>query len=154
MSKHVLWAAAFPALVALALLIGCDEPKPPPRNQMKPIKQTVYDLQEAVKRHDPAALDALLSARILDNNLSSDSLLSFCYGPGSTFAFARFGDCGIAYTASDAVVECFVVDTGGDTLLPIRLNFTREKIKDSSVWLLTSFSEWSVVPDSAAASAP
>ncbi len=128
----------------LALWAGCDKQMSPPRDQIPMIKKAVFALQERVKTRDRAAIDSLLSAKILDNKQSSDSLLGFVYGPSGDFAFEQFGSCDIAYTREIAEASCFVMDSAHGKDRPIRLSF----IKDDTLWLLSAFGEWN--PDAPA----
>lgn len=126
------------AALGLVFWAGCGEEMTPPRNQIPAIKKVVYALQERVKARDRAAIDSLLSAKILDNKQSGDSLLSFVYGPTGDFAFEQFGSCDIAYTREIAEASCFVMDSTHAKDRPIRLSF----IKDDTLWLLTAFGGW------------
>lgn len=143
MLKQVVAAAAVATLGSL-LAAGCDEEMTPPRDQIPVIKRAVYALQERVKTRDRAGIDSLLSAEILDNKQSGDSLLSFVYGPAGNLAFEQFGSCDIAYTRENAEANCFVMDSTHVKDRPIRLSF----MKDDTLWLLASFSEWN--PDTTA----
>ncbi len=124
-------------VISTTLLIGaCDEePRTPPRDQIPILKQVVFELQEKVKERNRAAIDSMLSAKILDNQQSSDSLLSFVYGPQGDFAFTQLGRCEIFYTKDNAEARCYVMDTISQSARPIRLSFT----KDDTLWLLESF---------------
>ncbi len=133
------------ALAATLLAAGCGKEEPPKRNQIPIIKESIYNLQQAVKDRDRVGLDSLLSARIIDNGESGDSLLSFCFGPEGQFGFDRFGDCEIVYTADHAIARCYVTDTAGLRNGPIRLTFEHHEIgpkkERKSVWLLSNFDQ-------------
>ena len=124
-------------IISMAILLGAcdDEPRTPPRDQIPILKQVVFKLQEHVKERNRAAIDSMLSAKILDNQQSSDSLLSFVYGPEGDFAFTQFGRCDIFYTKANAEARCYVMDSSSQSDRPIRLSF----IKDDTLWLLESF---------------
>jgi len=125
------------------LTVGCDaEQRTPPRDQIPILKQTVYALQERVKEKDRAAIDSLLSAKILDNQQSSDSLLSLVYGAGGDYAFRQFGNCEIFYTKDNAEARCYIMDTTHATDRPIRFSFMLQ----DSTWLLESFGVWDEKP--------
>jgi len=83
---------------AVLLAIGCGPEKTPSRNQFPIIQETVFTLQEAVKDRRLAAIDSLMSLKILDKGQSSDSLVRYCFGPADDFAFRQFGRCEIRYT--------------------------------------------------------
>jgi len=134
------------ALATIGLMnAGCGEEEPPPRDQIPVIKEAVYNLQQAVKDRNRYGLDSLLSARILENGQSGDSLLNFCFGPQSDFAFNRFGDCEIVYTKTHAIARCYVMDSTNTHDRPIRLTFVHEEVgptKDrKSLWLLSTFDQ-------------
>jgi hypothetical protein len=125
--------------LAVAVVVGCGgESKPPSRDQIPVIKEAVYKLQERVKERDRAAIDSLLSARIIDNGQSTDSLLSFVYGPSGDYDFRQFGRCEIFYTKENAEARCYVMDTTAAADRPIRFSF----ILQDSTWLLQSFGVW------------
>ena len=130
--------------LALAAAAGCSGDKTPPRDQIPALREAVYQLQERVKAHHLAALDSLLSVKILDRRQSGDSLLSFVYGPERSFAFEQFGGCEIAYTRDHAVAECWIMDTTHARTRPIRLEFAR----DGDRWLLASFGTGAAAVDS------
>ncbi|MEW5993804.1 MAG: hypothetical protein AB1744_05335 [Candidatus Zixiibacteriota bacterium] len=117
-----------------AMVISCSE-ETPPREHIPVLKQQVYRLQEAVKARDGAAIDSLLSPEILSVKQSSDSLLRFVYGPEDDFAFERFGDCEIVYTADMARIDCFVMDSAARMDRPIVLTF----VYKHDLWLLKRF---------------
>lgn len=136
-------AATALLILSLTTAIGCDQQMTPPRDQIPIIKEAVYQLQARVQIQDRAAIDSLLSAEILDNQQSSDSLLSYIYGPTGDFAFEQFGACDIAYTSDNAEATCFIMDGAHRKDRPIRLSFT----KTDTLWLLSSFGPG--IPDSA-----
>ena len=81
------------------------------------------------------AIDSLLSVDILSAGESSDSLLSFVYEADGGFAFERFGDYQIYYTDELARIDCFVMDSLGDTSRPIILTL----VNQYDLWLLKRF---------------
>lgn len=127
----------------LFIVVGCDEePSTPPRDQIPVLKEAVYNLQERVKERNRAAIDSLLSAKILDNKQSTDSLLSYVYGPHGDYAFTQFGRCEIFYTKDNAEARCYIMDTSRTSNRPIRFSF----ILQDSTWLLESFGPWEEEP--------
>ena len=124
-------------LASLALLAaGCSE-ETPSRDHIPLLKERVYLLQQAVKEKIHAAIDSLLSPKILSYQQGSDSLLSFVYGPDDRFVFERFGNCEILYTSDKARIDCFVMDSTGRTDRPIVLTFVHKH----DLWLLKRFEE-------------
>ena len=125
-------------LVVLASLVllaaGCSE-ETPSRDHIPLLKERVYLLQQAVKEKNHAAIDSLLSPKILSYQQDSDSLLNFVYGPDDSFAFERFGNCEIVYTSNKARIDCFVMDSTGRTDRPIVFTFVHEH----DLWLLKRF---------------
>jgi hypothetical protein len=134
-------------LVVLASLVllttGCSE-ETPSRDHIPILKEKVYLLQQAVKEKNRAAIDSLLSPKILSYQQSSDSLLSFVYGPDDRFAFEQFGNCEIAYTSNRARIDCFVMDSTGRKDRPIVFTFVHKH----DLWLLKRFEEGQMAKDS------
>jgi hypothetical protein len=122
------------AFVALLFVESCTE-KTPDRNHIPVLKQQVYRLQEAVKERNSAAIDSLLSPKILRNNQNSDSLLHFVYGDDQSTTFSQFGNCEIAYTKDQAIINCVVLDGHGEVVRPI--TFVLELQQD--LWLFTQY---------------
>ena len=122
-------------LVSLALLAaGCSE-ETPSRDHIPLLKERVYLLQQAVKEKNRAAIDSLLSPKILSYQQGSDSLFSFVYGSDNRFVFERFGNCEIIYTSDKARIDCFVMDSTGRTDRPIVFTFVHKH----DLWLLKRF---------------
>jgi len=127
----------------MVLLSGCSK-ETPSRDHIPLLKEVVFNLQESVRERNRAAIDSLLSPDILKHDQNSDSLLAFCFGPESSFAFERFGNCAISYTRNKAVAECFVMDSLSRSDRPVRLSFVYEH----DLWLLSHFGEGDAVADS------
>jgi len=141
-------SARIGAVLALSIGLiaaGCGKEKPPARNQIPIIKESIYKLQQAVKERNQPALDSLLSSKIIDNGQSGDSLMNFCFGPERDFAFDRFGDCEIVYTSKHALARCYVMDTTSSHERPIRFTFVHEEVGRKkgrkSLWLLSQFDQ-------------
>ena len=132
-------------LTAVAILIyqGCAE-RSPKRDQIPLLRNNVLKLQNAVKDHNRAAIDSLLSVKIISKSQGSDSLLNYVYGPQGQFPFERFGNCGIIYTSDKARIECFIMDSTGQTDRPLTFYLAREH----DLWLFTSFEPGVIEPDS------
>lgn len=139
---------------AVLFAIGCGPEKTPSRNQFPLIKETVFTLQEAVKERRLAAIDSLLSPKILDKGQSSDSLVRYCFGPDADFDFRQFGRCEIRYTDDYAEADCFVMDSTVATDRPIRLSFVHERFDSVDVWLLYEFAPFEPPIDSLPAEEP
>jgi hypothetical protein len=118
----------------IILLAGCGV-KTPSRDHIPILKERLYELQLAVADKDRAAIDSLLSVKMLDIDQSSDSLLSFVYGPGGDFAFEHFGNYDIAYTQDKARIDCFMMDTTRAMDRPITFTL----IYDDEQWLFKRF---------------
>ena len=134
-------------LIALAVagLYACSsDEEPPSRDQYPVINARVYDLQMAVAERNRAGIDSLLAAEILKLGQSSDSLLSYIYGPERSRAFSRFDIRSFVQTDKLARVDCHVIDTAGLMVEPsISLTF---QLYDDSLWLLKRFDP---IPDDA-----
>lgn len=125
-------AAAFIACLAL---VSCSE-KTPNRDHIPVLRQKLFELQEAVKEKNRAAIDSLLSVSILDNQQNSESLLELCYNDGGNyFFFERFGDYEIFYTNQRARIDCYVMDSTNSLDRPITLTF----IHEHDLWLLKKY---------------
>ncbi|UCD63522.1 MAG: hypothetical protein JSW34_12370 [Candidatus Zixiibacteriota bacterium] len=120
--------------VVLLLLTGCGQ-ETPSRDQIPPLRQRLFDLQQAVYNHDRAAIDSLLSVKIISRDQGSDSLLSFVYGPAGDFPFERFGNYDIVYTTDRARIGCFIMDSTASADRPFTLFLAYEH----DMWLFTSF---------------
>ncbi len=124
-------------VLAMVMIYGGCEKKSPKRDQIPLLKEKVFGLQEAVKAENRAAIDSMLSVKIIDNGQSSDSLLSFVYGPDRSFAFERFGNCEIIYTNDKARIECWVMDSTSQQDRPVTFFMALQK----DMWLFTSFQQ-------------
>ena len=127
--------------VAVVLFSACEK-KSPKREQIPNLQKQVFSLQTAVTDRNHAAIDSLLSVRILSKKQGSDSLLSFVYGPADDFAFDRFGIRDITYTHDRARVECFILDSTLAKDRPITFFLAIEH----DMWLLTSFEPGTIEP--------
>lgn len=123
------------ACLACCVAAGCGNDKLPSRDEIPILRERVYQLEQAVLRHNPAAVDSLASTELLDAGLSSDSLLSFVYGPENSFAFAKFDKYSIFYNRNLAVVTCVIADSTGEVTRPVKLIFS----KHDKAWLLKGF---------------
>ncbi|MCP4685945.1 MAG: hypothetical protein GY867_10955 [bacterium] len=130
--------------VILGALAGCGEEELPSRDEIPILRQRVFALEQAIASGDPLILDSLLSVEILDEGLSSDSLLGFVFGPDNDFPFHRLGDCEIFYTKEVAVVDCHVMDSTETADRPIKLHFK----KFDEIWLLRKFEGGETTPAS------
>lgn len=120
--------------IGLFALVGCGT-ETPSRDHMPALQKILFQLQEAVVGQNRAAIDSLLSIDILSAGESSDSLLSFVYGANGDFSFERFGNYQIYYTDELARIDCFVMDSLGDTARPIILTL----VNQHNLWLLKRF---------------
>jgi hypothetical protein len=124
-----------PCIAVLIGVAGCKE-KSPPRNQIPVLKETLYRLQVAVKEHNRAALDSLLSVKMLEYNQNGDSLIGIAHGRDRTFPFETFGGAVFLYTGDNAQIECFVMDSTSKRDQPIRIHMIRE----GKGWLMSHYS--------------
>jgi len=132
--------------LAMTLLLGCSSEEPPPRDYIPVLKARLFQLQEAVKDRNRAALDSLMSVQILDYGESADSLLRLAYGPDDTFDFRQFGLAEFTYTQDKARVDCFVMDSTQKRNRPLVLTYLLEGDR----WLLKRFEAGKNEPDSTA----
>jgi hypothetical protein len=130
-------------IVLVCLSIGCTE-KTPSRDHIPVLKERIYLLQEAVKAKNRAAIDSLMTPEILSIGQSSDSLIRFVYGLNDRFAFERFGNCEIVYTADKARIDCFIMDSTSQNNRPIVFTF----VYKHDLWLLKRFEAGQINPDS------
>jgi hypothetical protein len=128
--------------LALMMLMACAEKKPPSRQHIPLLRQSLQRLGEVVVSQNRAAIDSVLSVQILDHNQSSDSLLRYVYGPARDFAFIGFQLGEIVYYDDVARIDCFVADSSRGRERPIVLTFVFEHDR----WLLKHF-EKADVPD-------
>lgn len=122
-------------IIALALLTVSCSKETPSRDHIPVLKERVYSLQQAVKERNRPAIDSLMAPEIRSLKQGPDSLLCFVYGLDDKFAFERFGDCDIVYTADKARIDCYVMDSTAQTIRPIVLTF----IYKHKLWLLKRF---------------
>ncbi len=120
----------------VVLAISCAKEKLPARTEIPLIKAAISQVETAVRERNRPALDSLMSVRMLDKNLTSDSLLSFVWGSIPIQRFARFSDCDISFTNTSAQCNCQITDDAGKTNGGIRLLFSYEDKR----WLLLEFS--------------
>ncbi len=122
------------AALLVTALAGCGN-RTPKRDYIPVLKQQVYRLQEAVKSKNRAAIDSLLSPSILAKQESSDSLLSYVYGPDGSFDFRQFGSVAIAYTNDKARIDAYVMDSTRSHDRPIAFSLELK----GNLWLVTEF---------------
>ncbi len=134
MFARVALALAASAIVLLSCF-GCEEERAPSRDQIPVIREVVFKIQEAVKAENLAAIDSLLSVKILDIDQSSDSLLTVAYGEDGMFSFAQFDLVSSSYVRDKARVNCVIVDSEGNRGMPIEFTLVFEHKK----WLLKRF---------------
>ncbi len=131
-------------LVLIVLIMaGCGQ-KTPSRDHIPILRQRVFQLQEAIRERNRAAIDSLSSLRILSANQDSDSLLRFVYGPDDDYPFDRLGDYEIFYTQNRAQIDCYIIDSTGSKDRPLRVNF----IYEHDLWLLERFEPGKVQEES------
>ena len=130
MMKYLLLSISLLTLV----MAGCEE-KSPSRDHIPVIKERFSKLEAAVKAQDRAALDSLMSVKMLDIEQDSDSLLHFIYGSDYELSFERFGDYEIFYTNKKARIDCFLMDSTGARDRPAVFTM----IFDDDKWLLKRF---------------
>ena len=127
------------AVFAVALALGCvpEEDDTISRDEIPVLQARLYALEQGILNQDRAAIDSLLSVEILDIDQSSDSLLSFVYGPDQDFPFYRLGDYEIVYNEEFAIIDCYVMDSTQSNDRPIKFTFK----SDDGLWLLRKFEE-------------
>ncbi len=135
MTKNCTTYQVLVAAVVIVCLMGCAEQSTPSRDHIPLIKEKLSFLQNGVLAKNPAAIDSVLSLKILDNGQSSDSLLKFIYGPDNGFAFKFFGEPMIIYTDKVAMIECYAMDSTKTKNRPVTLLFSY----DNEIWLLSKF---------------
>lgn len=127
------------ACALFGLAVSCGEKKLPARTEIPLIKAAVSKVEAAVRDRNQAALDSLMSVRMLDKQLTSDSLISFVWGHIPIQRFARFSDCDIRFTNTNAQCDCSITDDLGAANGGIHLIFSYEEKR----WLLFEFSSYS-----------
>ncbi len=120
-----------------ACLLGCAEQSTPSRDHIPLIKEKLSYLQHGVLTKNRAAIDSVLSVKILDIGQSSDSLLNYIYGADNSFVFELFGEPLIIYTEKVAMIECYLMDSTRTKNRPMTLLFSY----DNEIWLLSRFEE-------------
>lgn len=137
----MLYKATLVIAVLIIALGGCDK-RSPKRDQIPLLKTQLLKLQTAVREHNRAAIDSLLSVKIVSKEQGSDSLLAFVYGSDGGYSFEQFGRYSIMYTTDKARIECYIMDSTAQSDRPIVFFLAREH----DMWLYTSFEEGSVEP--------
>lgn len=127
--------------IVVVMVAGCEQTSPK-RDQIPILKSQLLNLQNAVSDRNRAAIDSLLSVKIVSREQGSDSLLSFVYGPDSSYAFERFGNYNIVYTSDKARIECYIMDSTSQTDRPVVFYLAHEH----EMWLITSFEEGQAEP--------
>lgn len=121
--------------VLLFLLISCGPEKPPSRDHIPILQQRLYALEQGLVAQDRAAIDSLLSVKILDYGQDSDSLLRSVYGADGTWPFYRLGDYDFFYGNTIAVINCYIMDSTEQSDRPLKLTYEL----DEELWLLVRF---------------
>lgn len=122
-------------LFALLIFMGCSEDKLPSRDLIPELHQRLSDLEQAIKANSRAAIDSLMSVEMLDAGQDSDSLLRFVYGANGDYRFVSLANYEIFFTNELAVIDCYIMDSTGQTDRPLKLRFKR----DDDLWLLKRF---------------
>lgn len=123
-------------LSLLAILLSCGEPSLPSRDQIPAIKAQLSKVEAGVRGESNASLDSLMSVEMLEQKLTSDSLIAFVWNQlGVDHTFTRFIDCDIAYTAKVSQCNCELVNETGARSGTIKLTFNYQ----DSTWLVKSF---------------
>lgn len=125
----------FVGLVLLLAVVGCGPDKLPSRDHIPVLKQRLYALEQGLVAGDRAALDSMMSVKILDVGQDSDSLLRFVYGADGRWPFHRLGDYNIFFSNEIAVINCYIMDTTEQRDRPLKLMYEL----DDQLWLLTRF---------------
>lgn len=125
----------FVGLVLLLAVVGCGPDKLPSRDHIPVLKQRLYALEQGLVAGDRAALDSMMSVKILDVGQDSDSLLRFVYGADGRWPFHRLGDYNIFFSNKIAVINCYIMDTTEQRDRPLKLMYEL----DDQLWLLTRF---------------
>lgn len=125
----------FVGLVLLLAVVGCGPDKLPSRDHIPVLKQRLYALEQGLVAGDRAALDSMMSVKILDIGQDSDSLLRFVYGADGRWPFHRLGDYNIFFSNKIAVINCYIMDTTEQRDRPLKLMYEL----DDQLWLLTRF---------------
>ncbi len=120
--------------IIVALVPACND-EPPRRKHIDVLRNKLRSLEKAVIAKDRAAIDSLLSVRILDEGQSSDSLLSFVYGPERDFPLAGFSLVEMLYTGDKARIDVEIVDSSGRQRRPASFTLVYEYNR----WLLKKF---------------
>lgn len=123
------------SLLMVLGLFGCAKDEPPSRDEIPVLQNKLYALEQGILSRNRAALDSMLSVEILDNDQSSDSLLSYVYGPEGNYPFTRLGKYEIMYNNDYAFIDCYVMDSAETTSRPIKFTFKN----DDGIWLLKKF---------------
>lgn len=125
----------FVGLVLLLAVVGCGPDELPSRDHIPVLKQRLYALEQGLVAGDRAALDSMMSVKILDIGQDSDSLLRFVYGADGRWPFHRLGDYNIFFSNKIAVINCYIMDTTEQRDRPLKLMYEL----DDQLWLLTRF---------------
>jgi hypothetical protein len=118
----------------LLLVSACDE-EPPKRKHIDVLRNKLRSLEKAVVAKNRAAIDSLLSVQILEEEQSSDSLLTFVYGRDRDFPFAGFSLIEMFYTGDKARIDVEIVDSTGQIRRPAILTLVYEHDR----WLFKKF---------------
>ena len=121
-------------VIVLAFPLACKVHSPK-RDQIPALKVQLVRLQTAILDHNRAAIDSLLSPKILEKGQNSDSLMTFVYGLDSSFPFEQFGGANIIYTKDKARIECAIMDTTGTVREPVTFFLAYEH----DMWLFTGY---------------
>ena len=123
-------------VTVLLFAYGCNQKETlPARTEIPIIKDQLSKIETGVRLHSQASLDSLMSVKMIERQLTSDSLIRAVWNSVPLGRFGRFSDCEVSYSDNIAQCDCGIADETGKRQAGILLTFTR----DEKLWLLREF---------------
>jgi hypothetical protein len=124
------YSAIFILLTAVTIMVGCEFKKNVSRDEIPIIKKSIVAFEDALKTHDTAYLDSLLSSDAAAQGTTSAGIMNFVFSDGLT-QFVGFTHKQIFFRGDAARVDCEITGPDG----PVQA-VTITLRKENDVWLI------------------
>jgi len=123
------------ALSMSIIILTCGKDEGPSRDEIPLIKNTLAQLEDAVKNHNALKIDSLISPEALGLGYSPEQILADIYPDSSKASFLSFGDRNFLYVEDKALVNCLIISDTTDPGRPVEITLA----KNEGVWLIKKF---------------
>ncbi len=124
------YSAIITLLMAISVVAGCEFKKNVSHDEIPIIKKSIVAFEGALKTHDKAYLDSLLSSDAAEQGTTSASIMNFVFSDGLT-QFVGFTHKQIFFRGDAARVDCEITGPDG----PVQA-VTITLHKEGDIWLI------------------